>query len=312
MGLRWGLIVSTKRARALICSPILDNEPVPSETFSSLAYMWQRRIKAPWYARCYANAFDAVAQFVLFIGYPRSGHSLVGALLDAHPDAWIAHELNVFKYLQKGCGRNVLFGKLIARGKWFRTRAYRWTGYSYHVPGQWQGHWRRPLVIGDKRGGASARQLARSPDLLDRLEARIDKPLRIIHVVRNPYDNISTRARGGNLQRASPDQAALQATIDAHFRDVATNAEVETRWKGATCRLHYESFAADPKAELARVCRFLELDPSPDYLEAAASLVRPSSGASRHQVAWTPAQLEEVAAKSQGYPFLAHYRFEAP
>jgi len=37
-------------------------------------------------ARRYRRHFDAVRTFCLFIGYPRSGHSLVGSLLDAHPD----------------------------------------------------------------------------------------------------------------------------------------------------------------------------------------------------------------------------------
>ena len=29
--------------------------------------------------------FDDLKAFVMFVGYPRSGHSIVGALLDAHP-----------------------------------------------------------------------------------------------------------------------------------------------------------------------------------------------------------------------------------
>ncbi len=32
--------------------------------------------------------------FCMFIGYPKSGHSLVGSLLDAHPDMVIAKATN--------------------------------------------------------------------------------------------------------------------------------------------------------------------------------------------------------------------------
>lgn len=31
--------------------------------------------------------------FVLFVGYPRSGHSLIGSIMDAHPNVIIAHEV---------------------------------------------------------------------------------------------------------------------------------------------------------------------------------------------------------------------------
>ena len=35
--------------------------------------------------------FDDVERVCLFIGYQRSSHSLVGSILDAHPEAAIAH-----------------------------------------------------------------------------------------------------------------------------------------------------------------------------------------------------------------------------
>jgi len=45
--------------------------------------------------------FSKLRNFVLFVGYPRSGHSLVGSLIDAHPHAIIAHEV---KTLANVCG----------------------------------------------------------------------------------------------------------------------------------------------------------------------------------------------------------------
>ena len=38
-----------------------------------------------------------VKTFVVFVGFARSGHSIVGALMDAHPDMVIAYEYNVYK-----------------------------------------------------------------------------------------------------------------------------------------------------------------------------------------------------------------------
>ena len=39
--------------------------------------------------------YDGVQSFVLFVGYPRSSHSLVGAILDSHPEIIIPHEFDL-------------------------------------------------------------------------------------------------------------------------------------------------------------------------------------------------------------------------
>jgi hypothetical protein len=57
-----------------------------------------------WYRR----SFDEVERFCLFAGYARSGHSIVGAVLDAHREAVIAHELEVTAPVLAGIGRDEL------------------------------------------------------------------------------------------------------------------------------------------------------------------------------------------------------------
>ena len=48
--------------------------------------------------------------FCLFVGYSRSGHSLVGALLDAHPEITIAHQVNGLKLvIEDNLSRRLLF-----------------------------------------------------------------------------------------------------------------------------------------------------------------------------------------------------------
>ena len=50
-----------------------------------------------------AADFEKLQAYCMFIGYPRSGHSLVGSLLDAHPNIIIAHELNALQFVVAGC-----------------------------------------------------------------------------------------------------------------------------------------------------------------------------------------------------------------
>lgn len=43
---------------------------------------------------------DDIKQIVLFIGHAHSGHSIIGSILDAHPDVAIANEINIVKAIK--------------------------------------------------------------------------------------------------------------------------------------------------------------------------------------------------------------------
>ena len=95
--------------------------------------------------------FAAVEKYCFFIGYPRSGHSLVGSLLNAHPEILIAHELDALGYVEHHFGRAQLYALLLERDQVFASMGRKWMGYDYVVPNQFQGRWSRLRVIGDKR-----------------------------------------------------------------------------------------------------------------------------------------------------------------
>ena len=92
----------------------------------------------------------------MFIGYARSGHSLVGAILDAHPEIIISHEFNVVDHWDnyKDKTKYRLFYDLHALSQkqaMFRNRApclerpgHR---YRYHVPGQWRGTYKEQIKV---------------------------------------------------------------------------------------------------------------------------------------------------------------------
>ena len=106
--------------------------------------------------------YDGVETFVMFIGYPRSSHSLVGAILDAHPEIIIPHEYNVMAKWKRFSSdklqsRNKLFSalhQLSTKQSLFGIRASandtklrgKYT-YTYHVPGLWQGRYQRRIKV---------------------------------------------------------------------------------------------------------------------------------------------------------------------
>ena len=40
------------------------------------------------------DVIDNVQVFFIFLGYPRSGHTILGALMDAHPNIVVSHQYN--------------------------------------------------------------------------------------------------------------------------------------------------------------------------------------------------------------------------
>ena len=103
----------------------------------------------------------------MFIGYPRSRHSLVGAILDAHPEIIIPHEYDVLarwqeyqssKLKEKNLQKYVLFYDLhqhsmkqamfgIRAGNNNSLTATRSGGYNYNIPGLWQGGYQRRIKV---------------------------------------------------------------------------------------------------------------------------------------------------------------------
>lgn len=250
--------------------------------------------------RRYRDDFAQVRSYVMFIGYPRSGHTLVGAMLDAHPNVVIAHELDALRYVAAGYRRSQLFTLLVERAVSYADRGLRQWGYEYAVPGQWQARWQRLDVIGDKRGGQTTRRLRDNPALLELLAKRVRVPVKMIHVVRDPYDNIATIYN----RSAEP----LEAAVDEYLGLAGAVAAINEHARpGQIHEMHHDDLVADATVELGRLCGFVGVTASPGYVEDCASIVFPTSKRTRDTAPWTPELLGRVERATATYPWLARY-----
>ena len=278
--------------------PVRGAVPGQELVYEKLQTFW-----SAWAHRRYRKEFDGVRNFCLFIGYPRSGHSLVGAMLNAHRHAVISHELDASQLILAGCSRNDMYARILARAAWFNLRGNR-SNYRYQIPNRWQGRFESLRVIGDKRGGTAALSVAANPDLLDRLRALIGVPLRLVHVVRNPYDNIAAIARWHRL--------TLDESIAFYFSHFQTTGNLDALSDPAHVHtIYHEELVRAPEVTLANLCTFLGLTHDAQYLAECSSVVfaRPTQPSRRTD--WTSAQLAEVERRARHFPFLAQYRAEA-
>ena len=261
-------------------------------------------------ARRERTTLDGVRTFCVFLGHARSGHSIVGALLDAHRQIVISDELDALRYVDIGfSARQVLYlSMVVARRQALNERRKAGQGgtvYSYHVPGQWQGRHEDLRVVGDSQAGWSVQRLARDPSLLGRLRRRVGRiDLRFIHVSRNPYDNISTMMlRGGRT---------FESAFERYFANCEALVVLAERIGAEhVLRLRHEDVILDPRSSLTRACTFLGVDAPGHYLDACASILYASPSRSREKVTWTAERRALVQARISEFDFLNGYDFEA-
>ena len=249
------------------------------------------------------DIFKSVEKYCMFVGYTRSGHSLVGSLLDAHPNIIIGHELNALKLFQQGVNHRKIYYLLLQNSRRKANAGRQETGYSYEVPHQWQGKFQNLKVIGDKRGSATNFVIRTNPEILNILPDRINVPIKFIHVVRNPYDNITTMIR--------KKKADLEYGINSYFTKCKTVAYLKTKVKQQDILdIRHESLIDEPKAVLAQLCEFLEVDINQQYLNDCASIVFKSPKKTRFSYEWDEESIELVRNKIAQYDFLQGYSYD--
>ena len=250
-----------------------------------------------------AEFFRDVRTYCIFIGYPRTGHSLIGSLLDAHPRMIIAHEMDALIFLQHGFSRNQIFHLILENSKKMAAAGRRHSGYSYEVPNQWQGRFDKLEVLGDKKGARTAMGFYRDPDLLDLL-SKIDKELKFVHVIRNPYDVLATMTRRSRRK-------TLDSNIDRLFKLCSSIAALKKRLPPEQIfDLRLESFVDAPKFHLDQLCSFLGVEADHRYLEDCASIVFKSPKKSRFDIQWNAQSILKVRDGIEAFNFLAGYSYD--
>jgi len=255
-----------------------------------------------------AETYADLHAFCLFIGYPKSGHSLVGALLDAHPDVVIARALNPLALIAvDGLPREQVFERLIANSRDQAARGRKQNRYRYSVEGQWQGRSRTLRVLGDKFSDRTTKRIRRTEGVLNRFARDVGLPLRLIHVVRNPFDMVARIAKS-KVKEGTEDQKRARATAFVG-RLAETNDAVIRAGDYPVLTLRHELLVEQPARELLRTCEFLGVEAEPDWLSACAAIVFPAPQRTRDQLEWSEQQIAAVDEVIARHSFFDGYRF---
>jgi hypothetical protein len=175
--------------------------------------------------------------------------------------------------------------------------------YSYAVPGQWQGRFKKIEIVGDSKAGVSIRRLSNNPALLQKLKETVRVDIKFLQVTRNPYDNISTKA--------IRERQSLSNAIESYFSNCQGIVRIRASLDpNDLLVIRHEDLIKDAEAFLHKLSGFLGFEPIPDYIRDCAGIIYKSPAKSRHKLEWPTQLIEQVAQQIEKYDFLAGYSYE--
>lgn len=302
----WVAWLNSERWRRLTARDAVAGRLLRSDAFGKLNMA--RRFALTYYrSRRQPRLFSEVRTFCTFVGHVKSGSTLIGSLLDAHPDVIMADEIDVLSCLAAGFSREQIFHLLLkgSRREQMKGRvtARRLTPYSVAVPGQWQGRYRHMRVIGHSQAGPVTGRLLREPHLMDDLqEVMGDVRVRVIHVIRNPFDPISLMMVRGNRSFANAiDHYFSYCDVLSQLREQLDETMLHT--------IRYEGLVGEPRLHLQELCHFLDIEATDDYLDACVDILHDSPEQSRSVIDWQAPWIQVVEEAIDRVPFLKGYGY---
>lgn len=245
--------------------------------------------------------------FLCFCGYPRSGHTLVAAILNSNPNCMISNQLNIFKEAKVDI--NHIKSHSLNLGTWKSSTQVT------HVP---KGE---ILVVGDKTGHRSTDILSSNPEKLGMIKAQLDVPMKWIHVVRNPFDNLATWAKlnhenkimkqVGKYFPVAEVNKMMGKSLDEVIEKYSLLNETISKLKKSEdiLTVRHEYVITRMHDTLKEMCDFLEISFDPEWRDNVRNIVWKKPRITRRQIPWSQTQKGKVHDIISQYSWLKGYDY---
>jgi hypothetical protein len=251
-----------------------------------------------------------IKYYLSFIGWGRSGNSLVGALLNYHPNIYIKNEFSPFVRLRLNKfpdfkNEDEIFNLIMEKLRKKRWTYQYWGGFTHP---QFKGMKKGEVqVIGGKKGGFTSNILNNNPELFNRLyDNIITTPSKFIHVQRNPYDNITTYI---TKKKEHGNPMSPERLIHIYFEQAESVKKVLAERDTITVRL--EDLIKNTEKEVQRLCDHLDIKTYPKYLNHCRKIVWNKPRQTRFKVNfWTNEMKKRVSENMKKYEFMDGYTWK--
>lgn len=275
-------------------------------------YAWTTRslLATTTYSLIQRVSIGNIRSFCLLYGYPRSGGSLLGSLIDAHPGAVIANEYNALGRFTANfqLPRRIYLYDILRNADKQRRKGrhgYKAGGgtYSYEAPALLQQKTRDISVIGVAKAGVTTHNLHRHPDRLNRLMHCYQLPVIGLCIVRNPFDLLSSlhtsavaRSQGiqveGTINRSFLEFLQERSDILNWFSQVESIQRSNLVNRQQT--IYLEDLIKDPAPVLGKIFESLQLEPIDEVVEIISSMVWSEPHKSSENKRWDKDAIEAI------------------
>jgi len=234
-----------------------------------------------------------------FMGYPRSGHTLVAAILNANPNVMCSNQLNVYGDLNKF---NLKYVKNYSK----LENTWKDTTQIKHVPKQ------EITVVGDKTGHRTVVELEKHPQRLGVFKSMIGVPIKWIHVVRNPFDNLATWGKLNfmNKRKNHPEITQHQMLDEVIQKYRVLNETIrKIRQSEDVLTVNHEYVITRMHNTLEEIANFLEISFDPVWRDNVRETVWGKPRVTRTQVSWTRPQKLAVDKIIESCDWLEGYEY---
>lgn len=246
----------------------------------------------------YKIFFKQIKVFVVFIGYARSGTTTIGFLLGVHPNIVISRETDVMRQ-SRYMTKNEVYSTIVRDSLLdmaVRQRRKR------TLPTLRAGRFKKLLVIGNKRSEYYLRNPSQIDNLCDKFT---DVSIKFIHVYRNPYDVITTKAKVSRNVRTFAER------VDKYTKAVGGIDIIKQRvGKENVFDIQLEKFIENPKTILKELCGFLGVSAPSDYLDSCVKAVFKKPTITRHDIEWSEPLIKKVKQEINKVEHLKQYSYE--
>jgi hypothetical protein len=238
-------------------------------------------------------------KFALVIGSPRSGTTIIGAIIDSHPKMLCANESSASEVFWRDMGRLQILDNIIDNCRQSLSNNRPSAGYFYGIKTS-KKDCHDIAVIGDKIWNAAVLPLAGQRNLLASLQNRTGAKIAVIACLRNPFDVIATmhRRTGASLRNRFGWYAmhceAIRIIID--------------RGEQPILLLRHEELLERPHEICRQLFEWLGYPTTDEHLNDIRARVLPKPHQTRFEVDWTADNLTQAFEKLfDRYAFLRGY-----
>lgn len=219
-------------------------------------------------------------KLLLFIGSPRTGSTLLGQIINYHPNCLVANE---FRFLNKVIVDNKNKQKTIKKLEKYALKQFKkglendkkysktlsqyqqkWKGFQKYA-NELEFQKREIQLIGDKKAGGNIQIIKDFPIETENLFQKV-KELYFIQIIRNPIDAALSLMKSHNVKGFEEAMGIIiENTVDAER--FAKESKYNYHF------IYYESLSVNAEKELKAICKFLNIYCSVEWLSKVSKTI---------------------------------------